>query len=93
MNSRGGLLGRPVKIKILDDGSSPTQVVTNYQQLITHDHVNLVFGPFSSLLTVPAAGIAKRFNYAFIEPSGGAPSVFDLHLRNLFFVQPAPILS
>jgi branched-chain amino acid transport system substrate-binding protein len=93
VNAKGGLLGRKVSLKIVDDASNPTQVVTNYENLITADHVNLVFGPFSSLLTVPAATIAKRFGYAFIEPSGGAPQVFALHLHDLFLAQPAPIVS
>jgi branched-chain amino acid transport system substrate-binding protein len=93
VNAKGGLLGRKVVLKTVDDASNPTQVVSNYENLITADHVNLVFGPFSSLLTVPAATIAKRFGYAFIEPSGGAPQVFGLHLGNLFFAQPAPIIS
>jgi branched-chain amino acid transport system substrate-binding protein len=93
VNAKGGLLGRKVSLKIVDDASNPTQVVTNYENLITADHVNLVFGPFSSLLTIPAATIAKRVGYAFIEPSGGAPQVFGLKLGNLFFAQPAPIIS
>ena len=45
------------------------------------------------LLTIPAATVASRFGYAFIEPSGGAPQVFALHLHNLFLAQPAPIVS
>jgi branched-chain amino acid transport system substrate-binding protein len=93
VNAKGGLLGRKVSLKIVDDASNPTQVVTNYENLISADHVNLVFGPFSSLLTIPAATIASRFGYAFIEPSGGAPQVFALHLHNLFLAQPAPIVS
>ena len=93
VNAKGGLLGRKVSLKVVDDASNPTQVVTNYENLITADHVNLVFGPFSSLLTIPAATIASRFGYAFIEPSGGAPQVFALHLHNLFLAQPAPIVS
>ena len=35
VNAHGGLLGSQVKLKIVDDTSSPTQVVTNYQNLIT----------------------------------------------------------
>src|SRR5882757_1007787 len=93
VNAKGGLLGRKVSLKIVDDASNPTQVVTNYENLITADHVNLVFGPFSSLLTVPAASVVSRYGYAFIEPSGGAPQVFALHLKNLFLAQPAPIVS
>ena len=30
-NKHGGVLGRKVKLKIVDDTSSPNQVVTNYQ--------------------------------------------------------------
>src|SRR3981189_3561575 len=84
VNAKGGLLGRKVSLKIVDDASNPTQVVSNYQNLISADKVDLVFGPFSSLLTIPAAGVVNRFGYAFIEPAGGGPAVFDLHLHNLF---------
>jgi branched-chain amino acid transport system substrate-binding protein len=76
VNAAGGLLGRQVKLTVLNDASSPTQVVTNYDKLISSDHVNLTFGPFSSLLTTPAAAVAARNSYAFIEGAGGAPSVF-----------------
>ncbi|MEY2522288.1 MAG: branched-chain amino acid transport system substrate-binding protein [Ilumatobacteraceae bacterium] len=93
VNAKGGLLGRQVSLKIVDDTSNPTQVVSNYQNLISADKVDLVFGPFSSLLTIPAAGVVNRFGYAFIEPAGGGPAVFDLHLHNLFLAQPAPVLS
>ena len=93
VNAHGGILGRQVQLKIVDDASSPNQVVTNYQNLITHDKVDLVFGPFSSLLTGPAATVANRYHYAFLEPAGGGPKVFALHLHNLFFVQPAPVVK
>jgi branched-chain amino acid transport system substrate-binding protein len=93
VNAKGGVLGRTVQMKIVDDTSSPTQVVTNYQNLINKDKVDLVFGPFSSLLTVPASQVAKRYGYAFLEPAGGGPAVFEQKLDNLFFVQPAPVVK
>jgi branched-chain amino acid transport system substrate-binding protein len=77
VNAAGGILGRQVKLTILNDASSPNQVVTNYQTLINTDHVNLTFGPFSSLLTGPSSAVAARNGYAFIEGAGGAPSVFQ----------------
>ena len=76
VNAAGGLLGRKVELKIVNDASSPTQVVTNYDKLISTDHVDLTFGPFSSKLTTPASAVAARNGYAFIEGAGGAPSVF-----------------
>ncbi len=93
VNANGGLMGKQVKLKILDDTSSPTQVVTNYQNLITHDKVAFTFGPFSTLLTAPAATVANRYHYAFIEPAGGGPAVFGEKLHNVFFTQPAPIVD
>src|SRR5579883_736679 len=54
-NRAGGLLGRQIKLQVLSDASSPSQVVTNYNTLIGSDHDPLVFGPFSTLLTVPAS--------------------------------------
>jgi len=93
VNAKGGILGRKVTMKLVDDASSPTQVVSNYQNLINRDKVNLVFGPFSSLLTVPASQVAKRYGYSFLEPAGGGPKVFAQNLNNLFFVQPAPVVK
>jgi branched-chain amino acid transport system substrate-binding protein len=85
-NKAGGLLGHPIKLDVLSDSSSPAQVVSNYQKLIGSNKDKLVFGPFSSLLTVPAARIAARYGYAFVEGAGGAPSVFGAGLHNVFDV-------
>ncbi|HWE14118.1 MAG TPA: amino acid ABC transporter substrate-binding protein [Solirubrobacteraceae bacterium] len=85
-NRAGGLLGHKIKLDVLSDSSSPSQVVSNYQKLIGSNKDQLVFGPFSSLLTVPAARIAARYGYAFVEGAGGAPSVFGAGLHNVFDV-------
>jgi len=77
VNSSGGLLGRQVQLKILNDNSSPTQAQTNYQTLFSSDKVDLAFGPFSSLLTTPSASVAARYGYALVEGAGGAPTVFN----------------
>ena len=86
VNSQGGILGRQVRLDVLNDNSSPTQVVTNYQKLITVDKADLTFGPFSSLLTAPAAATAHRYGYAFVEGAGGAGLVFAQKLSNVFDV-------
>jgi branched-chain amino acid transport system substrate-binding protein len=77
VNAAGGLLGRQVKLTILNDNSSPTQAQTNYNTLFSSDKVDLAFGPFSSLLTTPSASVAARYGYAMIEGAGGAPTVFQ----------------
>jgi branched-chain amino acid transport system substrate-binding protein len=86
INKKGGLLGRKVHLDIVSDASSTQQVVTNYQKLITVDKDNLVFGPYSTLLTKPASQIANRYGYAMLEGAGGGPTVFDRGLHNVFDV-------
>ena len=89
INSHGGLDGgRKVQMVFLNDASDPTTVTTNYTKLIAQEKVSLVFGPFSTLLTVPAAKVAARYDYAFPEGAGGGPAVFQLKLPNVFAISP-----
>jgi branched-chain amino acid transport system substrate-binding protein len=86
VNEHGGILGHKVQFKFLSDGSSPTQVTTNYQKLITVTHVDFVVGPYSTLLTKPASVVAHRYGMALVEGIGGGPSVFESGLNNVFDV-------
>jgi len=85
-NKAGGLLGHQIKLQIVSDASNPAQVETNYQKLIGSDKDPLVFAPYSTLLTVPAARVAARYGYAMVGGADGGPSVFSSGLRNVFDV-------
>jgi branched-chain amino acid transport system substrate-binding protein len=84
VNSHGGLLGRPVRLKFLDDKGSESLTQANYRTLIARDKVDLVLGPFSSLLTVAAAPVTNSLRYALVAGSAGSPKVYGLGLRSLF---------
>ena len=86
INNNGGLLGRPVQLVILHDNSDPAQVAKNYDTLIHKDHVNLVIGPFSTLLTKAAEKTLANSGYALIEGAGGGLSVFLNGWKNVFDV-------
>ena len=83
VNARGGILGRQVELTIVNDDSSPNQVVTNYQNLFGQDHVDLAFGPFS---WSSAAGTAGNGGgppeagplAAAPQAGGGRPTGFDV---------------
>lgn len=90
VNKAGGLLGRQVEFVIYDNASDPDTAVADYERLITQDKVELVVGPFSSRLVIPTSEVAAKYGYAFPEPAGGAPDVFNRGLTNIFFCQPAP---
>jgi branched-chain amino acid transport system substrate-binding protein len=91
INKNGGLLGRQVKLVVLNDNSDPNQVTTDYQKLITQDKVDLLIGPDSSLLTYPAAVVAHRYGYALLEGAGGAPRIFGLKFSDVYDVS-VPII-
>lgn len=89
VNEAGGLLGRPVEMIYRDDASDPNKVISDYEQLITVENVDFVFGPFSSRLVVPASEVAEQEQMLFLEPAGAAPEVFDRGLEYLFYTAPA----
>ncbi len=86
INKHGGLLGRQVRLDLVNDNSTPEGVTVAYQKLINVDHVDLVVGPFADLTAVAAARIARRSGYALIEGSGTAVAVFQQGLDNIFSV-------
>jgi branched-chain amino acid transport system substrate-binding protein len=86
INKQGGLLGRQVRLDLVNDNSTPEGVTTAYQKLINVDHVDLVVGPFADLTAVAAAKVANRSGYALIEGSGTAVAVFQQGLDNIFSV-------
>ena len=89
INDAGGLLGRPVELIIRDDASDPNTVVADYERLITVDNVDLLFGPFSSFLNIPASEVAEKYKMVFVEPAGSAPDVFNRGLQYLFYASTA----
>ncbi len=86
VNRSGGLLGHQVRLTILDDNSNVAQTQSNYERLIAVDHVDFVVGPFDDAPTVAGAEVAARHGYAFLNPTGTAPSDFQHGLANLFTV-------
>jgi branched-chain amino acid transport system substrate-binding protein len=93
LNAAGGLLGRQVKLDVLDNGFSPSQTATDYTRLISQDKVSLLLGTFSSLLNAPASAIAARQGMLYVEPSGGTASLFTRGFTDLFFAQPGTTTS
>jgi branched-chain amino acid transport system substrate-binding protein len=89
VNSSGGLLGRQVQLKIVDDASDQNTVVADYNRLISQDKVDLVLGTFSSLLNIPASAVAEKTGKTYICPSCGSPDMFNRKFRHIFFAQPA----
>jgi len=91
VNKHAGLLGRRVQLIGLDDQSSTDKVKANYQVLMNKEHVDLLLGPYSSLLTIPAAVVANKAHKVLFAPTGNAPGMFAKHFNNVFVVLPPSI--
>src|SRR5437867_10059506 len=60
VNAKGGLIGRPVKLVVYDDKSSPAEVPAIYNKLLDIDRVNLIIGPYATAQIAPAMPIAMQ---------------------------------
>jgi len=63
INETGGLLGRPVEWKVLNDESDPAKVAALYERLISQDRVDLIMGPYATPNIVAAQAVAQRHGY------------------------------
>lgn len=78
VNSKGGLLGRPVELVYYDDESSPARIPPLYRKLIIGDKVDLVIGPYGTNMAAAAMRILLEFNKVTISVLGfGVNRVFS----------------
>lgn len=54
VNTKGGLLGRPLELVYYDDQSNPANVPGIYTKLISVDKVDLLIGPYATNMAAPA---------------------------------------
>jgi branched-chain amino acid transport system substrate-binding protein len=62
INEKGGLLGRPVALVYYDDQSNPASVPGIYTKLLDVDKVDLVVGPYGTVMTAPAMPVVMAHN-------------------------------
>lgn len=74
VNSRGGLLGRKVELKLLNDEGQVDKTVQLLEKLITVDKVDLVLGGYATPLVAAQAPVAERYQYLFVGMGGGGVS-------------------
>jgi branched-chain amino acid transport system substrate-binding protein len=90
VNQQGGLMigGKHYRLALdyYDDQSDPVKTAQLYQQLITHDNVNFLLGPYSSLLTAAAVPVAERYGTPMVAAHGSAESSYSTRDRFVFSV-------
>ena len=91
VNTNGGLLHRPVKLVIRNDNSVPKTVTSDYNVLISQDHVDLTLAPFSTLLTNAAEAPTHSHGYALVAGSATGGLVFAPTSYHNFFSVSLPV--
>ena len=84
VNAAGGLLGRTVEVKMLDDGSDAIRAGELYRQLIREQKAEVLIGPFGSAATRVASGEAERERKLMVNGAGPAGIVQQGPNRLLF---------
>jgi branched-chain amino acid transport system substrate-binding protein len=86
INARGGLMGRPVQITVLDDASDPTTGQKLYEKLITEDKVDLVLGPYASSVTMAASTSTEKYRFPMLAAGASASDIWKRSFRYVFGV-------
>ncbi len=66
INSKGGLLGRPVKLIFYDDQSNPATVPGIYTKLLDVDKVDLVISGYATNMVAPAMPVVVQHKRTFL---------------------------
>lgn len=86
VNAGGGLLGRRVELRLLDDRSEAAAVGALYERLIGEEKADLLLGPFGSAATLGAASAAERHRRVLVNATGAARAVQKRGFRYVFQV-------
>src|SRR5213078_5236633 len=70
INSRGGLLGRPVKLVYYDDQSNPSTVPGLYTKLLDVDKVDIIGSSYATNMIAPAMPIVMQHDRTFFSLLG-----------------------
>jgi len=97
LNAKGGVNGRRIEIKRLDDGYEPERCAANTRQLISED-VFALFGYIGTPTSLAALPLATAAKVPFFAPFTGAEALrepfnrYAIHVRASYFDETAAIV-
>lgn len=87
INARGGVHGRKIVLKTLDDAGQPERAVANTKKLIEGEGVFALFGYVGVRTAAAALPMVMQSNTPFFAPSSGAHSLRQPLNKNVFHVR------
>ena len=86
VNARGGVDGRSIEIKMMDDGYEPDRCAENTRKLIDQD-VFALFGYIGTPTSLAALPLTLKEQIPFIAPFTGAMALREPFHRNVFHLR------
>ena len=86
VNARGGIDGRSIEIKMMDDGYEPDRCVENTRKLLDQD-VFALFGYIGTPTSLAALPLILKEQVPFIAPFTGAMALREPLHRNVFHLR------
>ena len=84
VNARGGLLGRKIKLVLLDDKSDTQTAIKLYEKLITEDKVDVLLAPYSSGITEAVANVNERYKMPFVAYGASSSPIWEKGRKYIF---------
>src|SRR5437879_6106416 len=84
VNAAGGVGGRNVELRLLDDGSEATRNSALYQQLVRDDKADALIGPYGTAATLMAAAEAEKTRHVMVNGAGSSVAVHRRLPRYVF---------
>jgi branched-chain amino acid transport system substrate-binding protein len=89
-NAAGGMLGRRVELRLLDDRSEAVTAMQQYARLLDGGEADLLIGPYGSAASAAAGAAAERARRVLVNATGVTRGVQRKGWRYVFQV-PAPL--
>src|ERR1051325_3516817 len=87
INGAGGLVGRPVELRIEDDGSEAVRAGSGYAELI-RGGADVLIGPYGSAATLTGAAEAERAHRVMLNAAGPSGQIHKRAPRYVFQTSP-----
>lgn len=90
INAKGGVLGKPVELRVEDDNSRAEQVPSAVLKLINEDNVLAILGEVASSSSLAAAPICQKAGVPMLSPTSTNPKVTQVgdYIFRACFIDP-----
>jgi len=86
VNQRGGLLGKKIELRLLDDKSDTQTSIKLYEKLITEDKVDVLLAPYSSGITEAVANVNERYHMPFVAYGAASSPIWEKGRKYIFSI-------